>query len=250
MAGCGIGSLPSAAGLFWATPAKDICWYRVMSTSKTYMVVFMRLSEKYAVPEELALLYDFVNTLDRRRYVERGVVHAGGDELATPRRMEAWMRKHRLPASGKHVDAAAHRQALDLRSALRSFLELPPAERGHRRGAPADRGQQGFSADSDRCRRGNRHAGCGPWIECARSCRRGTIRPGEDGSACAVKGMRIRTVSLDFLRSLEAGQSALVLFQCMWQSSEDAGLSTSPDSWLHLRPTIPSRAMHPAAECG
>src|SRR6516162_2128070 len=36
---------------------------------------------------------------------------------ATPRRMEAWMRKHRLPASGKHVDAAAHRQALDLRSA-------------------------------------------------------------------------------------------------------------------------------------
>jgi len=26
----------------------------------------------------------------------------------------------------------------------------------------------------------------------------------------------------------------LVLFLCMWQSSEDAGLSTSPDSWLHL----------------
>jgi hypothetical protein len=26
----------------------------------------------------------------------------------------------------------------------------------------------------------------------------------------------------------------LVLFQCMWQSSQDAGLSTSPDSWLHL----------------
>ena len=51
----------------------------------------MRLSEKYAVPEELALLYDFVNTLDLRRYVERGVVHAGGDELATPRRMEAWV---------------------------------------------------------------------------------------------------------------------------------------------------------------
>ncbi len=95
------------------------------------MLVFMRLSEKYAVPEELALLYDFVNTLDRRRYVERGVVHAGGDELATPGLMEAWMRKHRLPASGKHVNAAAHRQALDLRIALRSFLELPPAERGN-----------------------------------------------------------------------------------------------------------------------
>jgi len=194
------------------------------------MVVFMRLSEKYAVPEELALLYDFVNTLDRRRYVERGVVHAGGDELATPRRMAAWMRKHHLPASGRHVDAAAHRQALELRSALRVPGTSARGTGKHRRGAPADRGQQGFSADSDRCRRGNRHAGCGPWIECALSCRRGTIRPGEDGSACAVKGMRIRTVSLDFLRSLEAGQSALVLFQCMWQSSEDAGLSTSPDA--------------------
>src|SRR5262249_45710432 len=122
---------PFRCWLVCATPAKDICWYRVMSTSKTCMVVFMRLSDKYAVPEELALLSDFVNTLDARRYVERGVVHAGGDELATPRRMEAWMRKHRLLASGKHVDAAAHRQALDLRSALRSFLELPPAERGN-----------------------------------------------------------------------------------------------------------------------
>src|SRR5215472_2423261 len=201
----------------------------------------MRLSEKYAVPEELALLYDFVNTLDRRRFVERGVVHAGGDELATPRRMEAWMRKHRLPASGKHVDAAAHRQALDLRSALRSFLELPPAERGNIAAA-----RRLTAADSDCCRRGNRHAGCGPWIECARSCRRGTIRPGEDGSACAVKGMRIRTVSLDFLRSLEAGRSALVLFQCMRQSSEDAGLSTSPDSWLHLNKRL-FAAVHESA---
>jgi hypothetical protein len=29
----------------------------------------MRLSEKYAVPPELALLYDFVNSLDRERPV-------------------------------------------------------------------------------------------------------------------------------------------------------------------------------------
>ena len=76
------------------------------------MLVFMRLSEKYAVPGELALLYDFVNTLDRRRYVEQGLVHAGGDELATPREMEAWMRRHRLLLPGKHINAAEHRQAL------------------------------------------------------------------------------------------------------------------------------------------
>jgi len=51
---------------------------------------------------------------------------------------------------------------------------------------------------------------------------------------------------LDFLRSLEAGQSALVLFQCMWQSSEDAGLSTSPDSWLHLNKRL-FAAVHESA---
>ena len=47
------------------------------------MLVFMWLSQKHAVPEELALLYDFVNTLDCRRYVERGVAHTGGDEFET-----------------------------------------------------------------------------------------------------------------------------------------------------------------------
>ena len=41
----------------------------------------MRLSEKYAVPPEPALLYDFVNILDRRRYVENGVAHPGEDEI-------------------------------------------------------------------------------------------------------------------------------------------------------------------------
>src|SRR5262249_37553035 len=60
-----------------------------VSTGKTCMLVFMRLSEKYAVPKELALLYDFANTLDCRRYVEQGVAHAGGDELASPQQLEA-----------------------------------------------------------------------------------------------------------------------------------------------------------------
>jgi predicted RNA-binding Zn ribbon-like protein len=101
------------------------------STSKLRMLVSMHLSEKHAIPKELALLYDFVNTLDRRGYVEQGVVHAGGDDLATPRQMEAWMRSHRLPVPGKHIDAAEHREALDLRSALRAYLELSPAERGN-----------------------------------------------------------------------------------------------------------------------
>jgi predicted RNA-binding Zn ribbon-like protein len=93
------------------------------------MLVFMRLSQKYAVPCDLALLYDFANTLDRRCYVAHGTPRAGGDEVASPRQLEAWMRGHHLTVRGKHVGAAEHRQALELRSALRGFLELPPAAR-------------------------------------------------------------------------------------------------------------------------
>jgi predicted RNA-binding Zn ribbon-like protein len=93
------------------------------------MMVFMWLSQKYAVPEELALLYDFVNTLDCRRYVEQGVAHTGGDELETPRQMEAWLRERRLLPPAGRIDAQEHRRALVLREALRSFLGLPPGDR-------------------------------------------------------------------------------------------------------------------------
>jgi predicted RNA-binding Zn ribbon-like protein len=93
------------------------------------MLVSMRLSEKFAVPEELALLYDFVNTLDRRFFVEQGIAHAGGDALATPQLLEAWMRRHRLLRPGARIVAEEHEKALALRGALRSFLEHAPADR-------------------------------------------------------------------------------------------------------------------------
>jgi predicted RNA-binding Zn ribbon-like protein len=89
----------------------------------------MWLSQKFVVPEELTLLYDFVNTLDCRRYVEQGVAHTGGDEFATPSQMEAWMRTRQLLPSGKRIDEGDYRRALDLRGALRSFLELSPEDR-------------------------------------------------------------------------------------------------------------------------
>jgi predicted RNA-binding Zn ribbon-like protein len=93
------------------------------------MLVSMRLSVKYAVPPELALLYDFVNSLDRRRYVEDGVAHAGGDEIETPRLLEAWMRERGLLRRGERVDAGDHRAALELRKTLRNFLLNPPEHR-------------------------------------------------------------------------------------------------------------------------
>jgi predicted RNA-binding Zn ribbon-like protein len=103
--------------------------FKFASTSKKDMLVSMKSSEKYAVPSELALLYDFVNSLDRRRYVENGVAHLGGDEIETPRLLETWMREHGLLRRGEHVDAGDHRAALELRTTLRDFLQDPPNQR-------------------------------------------------------------------------------------------------------------------------
>lgn len=107
----------------------------IASTSKRLILVSMRLSEKYAVPRELALLYDFVNSLDERRYVENGAAHTGGDQLASPRLMESWMREHGLWHRGEHADPCAHQAALELRRTLRAFLLNPPAERRESREA-------------------------------------------------------------------------------------------------------------------
>jgi predicted RNA-binding Zn ribbon-like protein len=87
----------------------------------------MKLSEKYAVPGKLALLYDFVNSLDRRRYVEHGAPHSGGDELETAPQFHAWLQAHGL--SGSPTDEE-HRRALELREALRAFLQTSSAECG------------------------------------------------------------------------------------------------------------------------
>ncbi len=86
----------------------------------------MKLSEKYQVPSELALLYDFVNSVDTRTYVELGEAHNPGDEIETPGQLESWMRAHRL---GGRVSRAIHEQALNLRAGLRSFLKMRAEQR-------------------------------------------------------------------------------------------------------------------------
>jgi predicted RNA-binding Zn ribbon-like protein len=93
------------------------------------MLVSMRLSEKFAIPSDLALLYDFVNSLDERRFMEKGALHGGGDEIATPPLLANWMRARGLLGSHARIKAAEHRAALDLRQALREFLRNPPDQR-------------------------------------------------------------------------------------------------------------------------
>jgi predicted RNA-binding Zn ribbon-like protein len=95
----------------------------------------MRLSEKYAVPQDLALLYEFLNSLDLRRYVERGTAHEARDELSTAESLSEWMRARSVGDAQRRVTKSDHQRALDLRTALRSFVEIAPDQRRARSGA-------------------------------------------------------------------------------------------------------------------
>ena len=89
----------------------------------------MRLAKKYSVPPGLALLYEFLNSADLRTYVEKGEQHVPSDELETPARLETWMRVRGLLKKDEPVTVSDHRRALELRNALRSYLQLPPESR-------------------------------------------------------------------------------------------------------------------------
>lgn len=88
----------------------------------------MRHSEKFPVPRDIALLYDFVNSIDQRRYVEQGVAHQPGDELETSAQLEKWLQSRSLLKSGTRISPAEHREALELRTALRKFLSASPTQ--------------------------------------------------------------------------------------------------------------------------
>lgn len=87
----------------------------------------MLSSDRYSVPPGAALIYDFANSLDRRHYVAHGARLEGSDALATPDLLKSWLGLHGL---NQRADAETWREAIALRDALRSFLELPPHERG------------------------------------------------------------------------------------------------------------------------
>jgi len=86
----------------------------------------MQLSRKYGIPTEIALIYDFANSLDLRQFVHNGVQRVTNDELATPEKLSEWMVSHGLLVRRTALSKAAHAQALRLRSVLRSFIQLEP----------------------------------------------------------------------------------------------------------------------------
>jgi predicted RNA-binding Zn ribbon-like protein len=81
------------------------------------------------VPPGFALLYDFANSLDLRRFVQGGVPHTTGDKLAAIENLEEWMRGRELLGNRAKLSRGDHRKALELREALRQFLSLAPPDR-------------------------------------------------------------------------------------------------------------------------
>jgi predicted RNA-binding Zn ribbon-like protein len=86
-------------------------------------------SRKFRVPDQLANLYDFANSLDLRCFKHRGEQHVPGDELTGPQELQAWMSARRLLRPGDRTTSATLQAARALRSCIRGYLELEPAER-------------------------------------------------------------------------------------------------------------------------
>jgi predicted RNA-binding Zn ribbon-like protein len=92
-------------------------------------------SKKFKVPDELANLYDFANSLDVRRFVHHGVQHEQGDELGGPRQLGAWMAQRGLLWTGAKITPAMFESALKLRACVRDYLQFDPVERRNNRDA-------------------------------------------------------------------------------------------------------------------
>jgi len=88
-----------------------------------------RLSRKFKVPDPLANLYDFANSLDVRHFVHHGMQHREADELAGPRELGAWMSRRGLLWTAAKITPAMFEAALDLRSSVRDYLQRDPADR-------------------------------------------------------------------------------------------------------------------------
>jgi predicted RNA-binding Zn ribbon-like protein len=86
-------------------------------------------SRKFQVPDELANLYDFANSLDVRHFTHHGVQHEQGDQLTGPRQLADWMSQHGLLFTSARITSAMFDTALQLRTSVRAYLLCDPVER-------------------------------------------------------------------------------------------------------------------------
>ncbi len=92
-------------------------------------------SKKFGVPDVLANLYDFANTLDVRHFTHHGVPHIEGDELQGARELGTWLSQRGLLFGSAKITSAMFATALELRSAVRDYLQRDPAERNNDKAA-------------------------------------------------------------------------------------------------------------------
>jgi predicted RNA-binding Zn ribbon-like protein len=88
-----------------------------------------KTSKKFKVPDQLANLYDFANTLDARHFTHHGVPHVQGDELGGPRELGAWMARRGLLFTSARITPSMFEVALRLRASVRAYLQCDPVER-------------------------------------------------------------------------------------------------------------------------
>lgn len=91
--------------------------------------------KKFKVPDPLANLYDFANSLDLRHFTHHGAQHPQSDELAGPLELGAWMPQRGLLFTSAKITPAMFEVALQLRSSVRDYLQCDPADRGEDREA-------------------------------------------------------------------------------------------------------------------
>lgn len=85
-------------------------------------------SRRFHVPDALANVYDFANTLDLRHFTHHGVQHQQAEELGSPAALGEWLSARGLTGRAT-VPTRSFEQALRLRGALRDYLKCDPAER-------------------------------------------------------------------------------------------------------------------------
>jgi predicted RNA-binding Zn ribbon-like protein len=88
-----------------------------------------KLARSRKVPDELANLYEFANSLDCRRSTRGGGQSSCRDELADPHALAAWMSERGLITPGAQITRSMFRTAIQLRASIRAFIACGPAER-------------------------------------------------------------------------------------------------------------------------
>src|SRR6266446_10456225 len=86
-------------------------------------------SRKFKVPDELANLYDFANTLDVRHFVHHGVQHQQADDLDSAASLGKWMTERGLAERGVVPSQRTFDRALRLREKIRDYLKCDGVER-------------------------------------------------------------------------------------------------------------------------